>query len=337
MWLILTLICQISVIMGCSDFYMNFTNFKLSGRTLDLGSMQNWTITIWPRSAEPLSSINPNTLDDPISNINKESIHLFNWPAKYGTIGLSANWFGDDKWLALPFFGDSLNEKGLSCSCLALVGTQYQQISKTKLNIFGGAFCFYVSQNFENVYDLMKTLPDISIYSPDELAQHYVVRDKNGNSLVIELLNGEQVIYLDKNDGIEGFGIMTNEPTFNWHLENIEHYNWKRTLSRQAVSVPGNFYPEERYLRVYMMKTGMQNQGLMTSVSDPQIAFSLTVQVLNTVSVPMGNQYGTDSGDESGEGNADHTVWAIVRDHNDPTIYWRDAFNPTFRQISNNF
>ena len=37
-------------------------------------------------------------------------------------------------------------------------------------------------------------------------------------------------------------------------------------------------------------------------ISQFQNAFALTVQVLNTVSVPQGNQYGTDSGETSGEG-----------------------------------
>lgn len=58
-------------------------------------------------------------------------------------------------------------------------------------------------------------------------------------------------------------GVFTNEPTFDWHQKNIEHYEWKRTLARQAVAVPGNFYPEERFLRAYMVKSGMQDMGLM--------------------------------------------------------------------------
>lgn len=58
--------------------------------------------------------------------------------------------------------------------------------------------------------------------------------------------------------------MFTNEPTFDWHQKNIEHYEWKRTLARQAVAVPGNFYPEERFLRAYMVKSGMQSMGLMS-------------------------------------------------------------------------
>ena len=70
----------------------------------------------------------------------------------------------------------------------------------------------------------------------------------------------------------------------------------------------GNYYPEERFLRVHMVKHGMQDMGLMRSSNDDhdvdvvkndehggdgmstsfQTAFALTVQVLNTVMVPEG-------------------------------------------------
>ena len=32
---------------------------------------------------------------------------------------------------------------------------------------------------------------------------------------------------------------MTNEPGFAYHLANVKHLQWKRTLARQAVPVPG--------------------------------------------------------------------------------------------------
>jgi len=308
----------LNVALSCSDFYMNFTNFKLSARTLDLGSDKNWTITSWPRTTIK-------EVPDVLTGIT--------WPAKYGTIGLTANWLGDNHFGFPLFFGDSMNEKGLSCSLLTLVDSKYQSKDDTKTNVFAGVFCQYVSQTYDNVLDLQSALPSIAIWGPDALAQHFVVRDSMGNSLVIEMVNGQQQVYLDKNDGKTGFGIMTNEPTFDWHLGNVAHYEWKRTLARQAVATPGNFYPEERFMRVHMVKSGMQAQGLMTTTTDYQTAFSLTTQVLNTITVPQGDQYGTDSGEASGEGNADHSVFGIVRDHADPAIYWRDSMNPSFRRL----
>lgn len=74
--------------------------------------------------------------------------------------------------------------------------------------------------------------------------------------MYILVVNGQKMIYLDLNDVKSGYGITTNEPYFDFHLQNINHYEWKRTLARQAVAIPGNFYPEERFLRVHMVKSG---------------------------------------------------------------------------------
>lgn len=305
---------------ACTDFYMNFTNYKMSARTLDLGLNRNWTITTWSRGK--------------ISSEQTKQPLAF-WPAKYGTVGLTANWFGDDHWGFPSLFGDSLNEKGLSCSLLTLINSQYEEKDESKTNIFAGLFCHYVAQTYTNVYDLKDALLNIAIWGPDPLSQHFVVRDASGASLIIELVGGKQHVYLDTNDGVNGYGIMTNEPTFDWHLENVKHYEWKRTLARQSVAVPGNFYPEERFMRVHMVKSGMEDQGLFSSEEVTyQQAFALTAQVLNTVLVPMGDQYGTDSGETSGEGDADHSVFSIIRDHASPALYWQDAFNPTFRRLA---
>ena len=35
------------------------------------------------------------------------------------------------------------------------------------------------------------------------------------------------------------FGIMTNEPPFPFHIANVKHFQWKRTLARPAVATPG--------------------------------------------------------------------------------------------------
>ena len=48
----------------------------------------------------------------------------------------------------------------------------------------------------------------------------------------------------------------------------------------------------------------------------------------------QGFQYGTDTGEASGEGgNADHTMFGLIRDHKDPALFWRDSYNPTFRRL----
>jgi len=36
----------------------------------------------------------------------------------------------------------------------------------------------------------------------------------------------------------------------------------------------------------------------------------------------------------SGElGDSDHSLWGVVRDHADPTVYWRSASNPSLQRL----
>ena len=168
-------------------------------------------------------------------------------------------------------------------------------------------------------------------------------RDHTGQSLVVEAagigsptglhtqgLHSTQGLHLhdDPNDGVVGFGIITNEPVFEWHLANARHLQWKRTLERTAIGIPGGYYPEERFMRVLMTKQAMSPPRSL------QEGVAQAVAVLNTITVPMGNQYGTDSGKSSAEiGSSDHTVWGVIRDHVDPTVYFRSAENPTLQRV----
>ena len=308
--LVIWIITAFGLCYGCSDFYMNFSNFKLSVRTSDLSSFSNWTLTTWPSDVV----------------FKSEAI---DWSPKHSVVGLAVNWFGDERYGFPSFFGDSLNEFGLSCSVLALIDSKYEDRSKdnSKINVLNAVFCHYATQMFTSVEEVQSGLSNIVIYGPDALASHFALRDSTGQSLVIECVEGKKIVYFDSNDGINTFGIMTNEPTFDYHLINIKHYEWKRTLARQSIAIPGNYYPEERYQRIHMIKSGMKD--LMSSTTDYQTAFSLSVQVLNVITVPMGAQYGTDSK----RSKEDHTVLGLIRDHYNKIIYWRDAYNPSFRRI----
>ena len=158
---------------------------------------------------------------------------------------------------------------------------------------------------------------------------HWVLRDASGMSLVVETpADGTLHLHDDPNDGVAGFGIMTNEPPFEYHLANGRHLAWKRTLVRQAVPVPGSWYPEERFLRVLMAKQPMPPPPSL------QRAVAQAVAVLNTITVPMGDVPGTDSGPTSAEmGLSDHSLFGVVRDHAAKAIYWRSAHNPSLRRL----
>lgn len=105
---------------------------------MDLGSTSNWTITSWPAGTY---------FEPPIPD-------AASWKSVYGAIGLyvfysvsdvilqfvgiTGNWIGDDEYLFPHLFGDSINDQGLSCGLLTLVGTKYQSRNPRKTNVFYG-------------------------------------------------------------------------------------------------------------------------------------------------------------------------------------------------------
>merc|ERR1711963_1022222 len=124
----------------------------------------------------------------------------------------------------------------------------------------------------------------------DFLDQHYVFRDALGHGLVLEFVEGKMQVYDDHNDnGITGFGILTNSPPFPWQVEAIRHLHFKQSLARSAVAMPGAWYPDERFQRIHLVKSSMPQPKTYTE------AVMQAVHTLNTITVPMGKQMGTDS------------------------------------------
>ena len=53
--------------------------------------------------------------------------------------------------------------------------------------------------------------------------------------------------------------------------------------------------------------------------------------MLNSVTVPPGAQLGTDS--SAGEGAGDHTMWGVIYDHRNRTVYWRTEQNQNLQRL----
>lgn len=95
--------------------------------------------------------------------------------------------------------------------------------------------------------------------------------------------------------------------------------------ARPAVTTPGTFYPDERFLRIHLLKEAMP------APTSYQTAMMQAVHVLNSVTVPMGAQQGTDSG--RGEGQGDHTMWGVLYDHSNATLFFRTSTNQNLQRL----
>ena len=223
-----------------------------------------------------------------------------------------------------------MNTAGVSCDQQTLLGTVYpNKTGNSTTDVAVDHFCERVLARFNNTTQLATALAErrLTPYGPSIAGgQHFVIRDASGESLVVEFTDGTTSVFVDHNDGGKsGYGILTNEPNFKWHVQNVKLQVWKMQNARPSFTIPGAYYPDERFLRIHLLKKGLPKP---TATRE---AIQQAVHVLNSITVPAGAQMGTDS--SKGEGLGDHTMFGVVYDHKEMAVYWRTEANQNLQRI----
>jgi choloylglycine hydrolase len=235
------------------------------------------------------------------------------------------------KWITSMVYA-GINEAGLTCDEQTLLTTEMAPPLNTSADINVKYFCQWALSNFATSDDVRAVLLNgtAHIWGTKETSGakgvHHSLRDALGRSIVVEYVGGATQVYQDLDDGGNtGYGVMTNEPEYPFMVRLVQHYEWKRGLARPAATMPGTWYPDHRFLRLHLVKSGM------SSPADYREAIQQAVHTLNVVTVPMGEQIGTDSG--PGEGAGDHTMWGVLYDHKQRILYWRTEHNQNLQRV----
>lgn len=169
-----------------------------------------------------------------------------------------------------PAILDGINEKGLSVGVFYFPGfASYTQLSPENQSkaLSPVDFSNWILTQFATVDEVKESLDQVVIV-PTVLKQwgtepppfHYIVYDRAGDCLIIEPLNGKLVTYENK------FGVITNSPTYDWHLTNMRNHVNLTTLNAKPieafgmkfsplglgsgmVGLPGDFTPPSRFVR----------------------------------------------------------------------------------------
>jgi choloylglycine hydrolase len=257
------------------------------------------------------------------------------WTSKLGYVGVDAN--GLDTSL------DGMNEKGLSFGLLWLPEyTKYQDVApdQTDEAIDLTDLGAWILGNFETVDEVKTALTRVRVCASvvpsfgGVPTGHVALHDAHGNSLVVEFVDGQQKIYDNP------IGVMTNSPTFDWHLTNLKNYLLLRADNAAPVKVagtilsppgqgsgflgiPGDWTPPSRFVRTAAML------AFASKVATPQDGVNLTEHILNAVDIPRG----TIREKIGGVDYTDYTQWALIKDLSDRHFYFRSYENLSLRML----
>jgi len=257
------------------------------------------------------------------------------WKTKYGIVG--ANGF------EMPVTVDGLNERGLQVGLFYFPGfAKYHEIqagdvgkalAPWELGVFLLSTCSDVKEAVaaakevrvgEVVQKDMGFVPGV----------HYILTDSSGESVVLEYVGGELKIHQNP------LGVMTNSPTFDWHMTNLSNYV-NMTVSNVPkidvggkeikglgqgsgmLGIPGDFTPPSRFVRaVAFSKSAVPVETARDGVLQ---AF----HILNQFDIPKGAARGLEHGKEV----ADYTLWTSAADLKNLRYYFRTFDNSRIRMI----
>lgn len=177
--------------------------YHLFGRNMDLSYSFGQAVTLVPRNFE---------YKDRVTGTVKKN--------QYAIIGMAS--VID----AYPAFADAMNEKGLCCAGLNFPGYSYveERTVEGKINLAPYDFIPWVVSNFETVEEVEKELQKVEFVAVpinDKTplpTLHWMVADKMGKSIVVERTKEKLSVYENP------IGVLTNSPTFDWHMTNLNEY-----------------------------------------------------------------------------------------------------------------
>jgi len=298
----------------------------IRGRTLEFGFPMQSKVLVVPAGQE-LSG----TLPDGGKGLVYKS--------RYAFVGANA--------LGLPAILDGINDQGLSVGLFYFPGyAKYAEVTDENKSraIAPQEFGVWALANFATVDEVREALKNIVVVptpapglgSPQGAVAgaHFFLQDKSGKSLVVEPVDGT----LKLHDA--PLGVMTNAPTYDWHMTNLSNYiNLSvKDIDRAKVGgvtvrafgsgsgllgLPGDFTPPSRFVRaVVYSQSAVPNQTANEAVL---AAF----HILNQFDIPKGAVMNS----AVGEPTAEITEWTSVADLKNLRWYFRTVADQSIRVV----
>lgn len=304
---------------GCTDIVLISEDKNIIiGRTLDFAVIIPSSLYVFPKNMLF-------TTNSPDGNISKAWKNIYS----FSSVGVYSEENEEQKKNSSNDF-DGINEKGLSIEFLWHLEAEYgmpseKEYSKSFLIGDISDYILGMCKNIQEASDFLKS--HIFWFKEDSKLNgilptvHLMITDLSGKSIVVEFKKGRAFIYNDTP------GIMTNSPSYGWHLENLRNYVGKtnqdtpfKIINQRMVKstshgtgmhgVPGDFTSPSRFIKSCLMKDFIKPKNLQDSMSAIHY-------MIGNVSIPL-NVVIEEQKDRIIN---DYTQWSIIKNLNEKIIY----------------
>ena len=202
--------------------------------------------------------------------------------------------------LGVPLYFDCANDAGLAVAGLNFPQSAHYAAGPVDgaVNVAAYEFPYWVARNFGSVAEARAALADVTVVAKavsDKLPVanlHWIVADATG-AIVVECMEDGMRVWDDDVD------VLTNEPDFGWHRQNLRNYltlaeddpagvSWGRAELRAFGSgeglrgVPGDYSGPSRFVKVAFVNAHYPAQ------SDEKDNVTRLFRTLGSVAVPEG-------------------------------------------------
>lgn len=282
--------------LACTRILHNDTMAVMIGRNMD-----------WPYPMQQQLRIYPRGMQRSGMSLQGPSLQ---WTAKYGSMVVTA--YKD-------LTSEGMNERGLAVHLLALNESDYGKRHENLQGMSIAMWAQYYLDQFANVKEAVEAAkhPDYELESATvpvigmQVRLHLAIEDKEGNSAVIEYVNGEPHVYQET-----GNVTLTNSPTYDKQLDNLKNY----AGFGGTKSLPGSTFADERFVRA-----SFYNQHLPEAKSIDEEMYSV-LSIMRNVAQP----YGLASEQRP---KANFTLWQVVGDLTHRVYYYTSTTSPNMVKI----
>ena len=295
------------------------------GRTMEWGAFDVYTKALVVPRATKFQGQTP------------DGINGKRWNAKYGFVGFE---------LLDRAVSDGMNEKGLAAGFFYHHGfAEYADYDPdlSDQSMSPSDVLPFILSSFSTVSEVRVAMEQIRVVSVEDpalgmaVSMHLMVTDPGGKVLVIEFKDGKAKFF---NNPV---GVITNNPTFDWHLTNLRNYGYLSNepfedkkwgdleISPLAsgsglLGVPGDFTSPSRFVRaVVFAQTARSTSGGPDTVQE-------FFRIMDSFNV--GARQGEGSDQHQNDNLPADTVWTSCHDTKNLITYYHTAFNRRLRSIN---